>query len=118
MRTRVASFLATEAGEAAIAFILSFGLQMAPKAFGTVPGRLAQELRVRGMAGGMDLVAEIITKPLRELMTSGLLDDAIAQAKENVRIPEDLLSATRTADAAEAVTSEPVATRDQKAATR
>ena len=92
MRVKVAAFLGTEAGEAAISLILALGLQLAPKSLGNVPKRLAKELRVKAMAGGLDLAAELVTKPLRELMTSGILDDAIDAAQEQVRVQDDFIS--------------------------
>ncbi len=112
MRVKMAAFLATDAGEALVGMFLSLGLGMMPKSFGSVPERLAQELRVASMAGALDMVTEVVTKPLRELITSGILDDALAQVQT-----QELTDGARIPNAAK-TSAEQMAVRDASGTTR
>ena len=61
------------AGGALMAGLCSLGVSALPVS-GPIPERLAKELRVKSMAEGSDLLADIFTGPLLEVM-SGLLQD-------------------------------------------
>ena len=93
-RIKIAAFLSTEFGEAVLAGVLALGLEMAPKKLGIVPGRLAQELRVKAFAASFDVLAEMVTKPVRDLISSGLLDDVMEslpqELPDGVRLPTDV----------------------------
>lgn len=76
MRKKIADFLATEAGTALLAGMLSIGLSAMPTNAGDAPQRLARELRVKAMADMGDLVADVVMGPLRQVMAFYLQDMA------------------------------------------
>ena len=80
MRKKIADFLATEAGTALLAGLLSIGLSAMPTNAGDAPQRLARELRVKAMADMGDLVADVVMGPLRQVMAFYLQDMANAPA--------------------------------------
>jgi hypothetical protein len=80
MRKKIADFLATEAGTALLAGLLSIGLSAMPTSTGDAPQRLARELRVKAMADMGDLVADVVMGPLRQVMAFYLQDMANAPA--------------------------------------
>lgn len=73
LRGKVGEFLKTELGASMLAAFLSLGLSSLPEGNGVAP-RLARELRVRAMAGATDVVADVITGPLRQVMATYLQD--------------------------------------------
>lgn len=80
MRKKIADFLATEAGTALLAGMLSIGLSAMPTTTSDAPQRLARELRVKAMADMSDLVADVVMGPLRQVMAFYLQDMANAPA--------------------------------------
>jgi hypothetical protein len=80
LRKKIADFLATEAGTALLAGLLSIGLSAMPTSTGDAPQRLARELRVKAMADMGDLVADVVMGPLRQVMAFYLQDLANAPA--------------------------------------
>lgn len=131
LRKRITSLLATDIGEAIVSGVIAFLCNLAPEKFSFIPEPLQKEFRVRSYALGIDFFIELIAKPLRQMLTSGFLSEAIETAKkiteEGIRIPEDIVSETRASDALDSASAsslvneratEPVATRDQKAAVR
>jgi hypothetical protein len=74
MRKRVATFLATDLGSSLLAAGLSMGLAAMPSSAGDAPQKLSRELRIRSMAGVGDIVAEVITGPLRQVMAYYIKD--------------------------------------------
>lgn len=77
LRLRVAAFLSTEAGEALLAMGLSLALMAAPNVAAEVSDRLSRELRVRALSDGGDMLAEVLMAPLRQVLQSGILGDAV-----------------------------------------
>lgn len=80
MRTRLSDFFRTEIGDAMISALIGSTLTVTPipGVAGEVTDRLAREMRVRSLASGSDLLAEVIMGPLREMMKSGILGEALA----------------------------------------
>lgn len=76
IRGRVAEFLETELGAALLAGVLAAGLTAMPGQGAHAP-RLAQELRVRAMAGAGDVLADVVMGPLREVAVSYLQDQPV-----------------------------------------
>jgi hypothetical protein len=76
LRARAAAFLHSELGSALLSVSLSGCLSAVPESAGPVPQRLARELRVRGMAGAGDALADVITGPLRQVIDTYLRDQA------------------------------------------
>ena len=74
MRKRVATFLATDLGSSLLSAGLSMGLAAMPASAGDAPQRLAREMRIRSMAGVGDIVAEVISGPLRQVMAYYIKD--------------------------------------------
>ncbi len=90
LRGRIAAFLDTELGTAALTALLSVGLSAMPAmplpgvGAGAVP-RLAQELRVKAMADAADFAADLFMGPLREslamlILTAGAAPSAALDA--------------------------------------
>lgn len=103
----VGDFLATDGGGAVLGAALSAALLAAPDAVGPYADVLARELRVAALATGGDLLADLITGPLRALVAQGLLP-AAAPA------PPELTSGARWPSFVEtATTGDHVATGDQ-----
>lgn len=82
LRGRIAAFLETELGVAALTAIIAAGLTAMPHV--PVPGansqtvsRLAQELRVKSMATAADVVADLLMGPLREAISTAILTAGI-----------------------------------------
>jgi len=72
-RARLAAFLETELGATLLTALLSVGLSAVP----ALPGlpaplvqRLAQELRVKSMAGAADLIVDVVMGPVRETLAT------------------------------------------------
>jgi hypothetical protein len=65
LRARVAAFLATDIGTAALAATLSLALTTLPAGAGDLPRVLARELRVRALGDTADVVADLLLEPLR-----------------------------------------------------
>lgn len=74
LRKKIADFLATEAGTALLAALLSVGLSALPVTSGEAPARLARELRVKAMADMGDLVADVIMGPMRQVIAFYIQD--------------------------------------------
>jgi len=87
LRGRAAAFLQTELGEALFAFALGLALEALPAVGGAIPAKIARELRVAALASAGDLLAEIVTGPLRQLLADGIRGEA---AHEAVRVAPDL----------------------------
>ena len=92
MRKKIADFLATEAGTAVLAALLSIGLTAMPATAGEVPQRLARELRVKAMADMGDLVADVVMGPLRQVMAFYLQDMANAPSTSPPELAEGATS--------------------------
>jgi len=92
MRKKIADFLATEAGTAVLAALLSIGLTAMPATAGEVPQRLARELRVKAMADMGDLVADVVMGPLRQVMAFYLQDMANAPSASPPELAEGATS--------------------------
>lgn len=82
LRGRIAAFLETELGVALLTGLISAGLTAMPHV--PVPGasnqtvsRLAQELRVKSMAGAADVLADLLMGPLREGISTAILTAGI-----------------------------------------
>ncbi len=69
-RKKVADFLGTELGQALLKGMLSMGLQFLPDMMGSMPKKLAREIRVQAMVGAGDVVADLFMGPLREVMST------------------------------------------------
>ena len=81
----VGEFLQTEIGMAAIALLLGTALSNIPS-FGNNPkvAKLSSEMRIQGMATAGNLLAEMVTGPMRGIMT-----DLIQGIPEVEELPED-----------------------------
>ena len=97
MRKKIADFLATEAGTALLAGVLSIGLSAMPGTTGEAPQRLARELRVKAMADMSDLVADVVMGPMRQVIAFYLQD------LENAPVPPAQLTEGSTASLPEPV---------------
>lgn len=91
LRGKIAAFLLTPAGTAALTGFLALALSgvartpVAPQLAQTAEA-LARELRVQAMADGGDLLAELIMGPLREVMATVLRDTPAALPDVGVRV--------------------------------
>jgi hypothetical protein len=102
-RAKIAAFLETEIGGALVASVLSMGLGMLPQAIGDVPQRMARELRVKAMADGGEVVAELLMGPLRQVI--GLYLQGAPSQESILRATAGQLPAAR-ADAPEPLPAE------------
>jgi hypothetical protein len=99
MRRRVATFLETDLGSSLLAAALSMGLSAMPASAGEAPQKLGRELRIRSMAGVGDIVAEVITGPLRQVMAYYIKDMENAPAPSSpAELTEGHLGALATGD--------------------
>lgn len=76
-RARIAGFLETELGAALLSGVLSAALMAMPQ--NDVTAKLGRELRVRAMAGAGDVVADLLTGPLRQVAVLFLQGQPAAQ---------------------------------------
>lgn len=90
MRKKIADFLATEAGTALLAGLLSIGLSALPTTGNEAPQRLARELRVKAMADMGDVVADVVMGPLRQVLAFYIQDMANAPSTSPPELPENL----------------------------
>lgn len=90
-RARAAAFLETELGAALLAVVLSAALGALPEMGGT-PTRLARELRVRGLAGAGDALAELVTGPLRAVVAEQLRGAPTPHVPAALGAGDDVLS--------------------------
>lgn len=103
LRARIGAFLDTELGASLLSGVLSLGLSAMPLPAGDVSHKLARELRVRAMAGTSDVVADVLTGPLRQVAVTYLQaaprgEDAAAAPREPAALPGgDFLDALKTA---------------------
>lgn len=80
-RARVAAFLQTEIGAAMVSAVLSAGLTALPVA-PAMRDRMARELRVAAMANVGDVLADLLTGPLREVAALYLQGGVVPQEPE------------------------------------
>lgn len=113
VRARIAAFLETELGAALLSGVLSTALLTLPQS--DVTAKLGRELRVRAMAGAGDLVADLLTGPLRQIAVMFIHPPPVTSAQQNTPsaathpaldpagLPDSsILDALRTAVSAEA----------------
>jgi len=95
-RNRLASFFATDLGEAVLQSMLSLGLSTLPKNMGEHPQILSRELRVQAMTTVGDVAADLIMEPLRQVavmylsapsVVSSLPQESAQVVKAPVEIP-------------------------------
>lgn len=94
LRARIAAFLDTELGTAALSGLLSIGLSVLPPV--AIPGvsaqalpKLARELRVQAMADAADVAADLLMGPLREslamlILTAGAQPEVLPSPSQGV----------------------------------
>ncbi len=91
-RNQIAAFMKTEAGRAILAIALGTALELMPgNVGGVLKTELAEELRVKGMADGADMVVEMLMEPLRDVMGAYLA--SMNAAAEQTRIDESVTTA-------------------------
>ena len=82
LRAKIAAFLSTEAGTALVSGLLSIALLLPVPGFsGDVTDRLADELRIKTLAEGSDLLIEVVMGPLRQIMASGIIGEAMVAVR-------------------------------------
>ena len=93
VRAKVAAFLETDLGGALLAELLSLGLGLIPDGVsGDLPKVLSRELRVQAMADVGGVVADLLTDPLRKVI-SDMIKDVAPEAPK--ALPAESISLVR-----------------------
>jgi len=88
LRMRVSEFLTTDVGTAMLAGMLSAGLSALPNQNETVQ-KLARELRVQGMSDMGNMLADVLTGPLMQVVSTYLKDMPEDSGVRVAELPEN-----------------------------